>query len=225
MKPEDITYFRQRLLDRRQEIFDLQETLDQSWRTLQEPESEPEETAQKEAISSDVNRLNQREQEELRAIDAAVARTHDGTYGTCVKCGKEIAKKRLEAVPWTPLCVGCAGQGEGPARKPSSETDKTPITPPPGVTEEHSEKSDSELCQAIYEEIENDGRVPVNTLEITCDEGVVFLRGSVPTQLNHKTLLAILEDTMQLEEIVDEVEILSEFAEDEPEASEEGTRE
>jgi RNA polymerase-binding protein DksA len=224
MNQADIPHFRQRLLDRREEIFNHQKTLDQSWRNLQERTTEPEEAAQKETISSGVNQLSQREQEELRAIDAALQRTHDGTYGECASCGEAISKKRLEAVPWTPLCMSCADQGRTQRMAPS-QTDKTPLAPPPDPTENYSEKSDQELCQAIYEEIENDGRVPVDTLEITCTDGVIFLRGSVPTQLNHKTLLAILEDTMHLEDIVDEVEILSEFAEDEPAASEEGTRE
>jgi RNA polymerase-binding protein DksA len=219
MNPEDIPYFRQRLLDRRREIFDMQQSLDRSWRNLQEPAAEMEETAQKETISEGVNRLTQREQEELRAIDAAVARTHDGTYGHCESCGKPISKKRLEALPWTPLCVPCASRAEGPSRKPPSKTAKAPIIPPPGVHESGVEESDEELCQAIYEEIENDGRVPIDALEISCDEGVVFLKGFVSDQLGHKTLLAILEDTMLLEEIVDEMEIGSHT--DEPQESEE----
>ncbi|MCV6592249.1 MAG: TraR/DksA family transcriptional regulator [Silicimonas sp.] len=45
---------------------------------------------------------------ELRQIDAALARIEDGSYGDCVKCGEEIAPKRLAALPATPLCVKCA---------------------------------------------------------------------------------------------------------------------
>ena len=30
-----------------------------------------------------------------------------GSFGICVNCEKEIAAKRLAAVPWTPLCIVC----------------------------------------------------------------------------------------------------------------------
>jgi RNA polymerase-binding transcription factor DksA len=45
---------------------------------------------------------------EIRQIRAALGRVVDGTYGTCVRCGDEIAEARLDAIPWTPLCRRCA---------------------------------------------------------------------------------------------------------------------
>jgi len=42
-----------------------------------------------------------------REIEAALARIDDGTYGTCVKCGKPIPEARLEAVPYATLCIEC----------------------------------------------------------------------------------------------------------------------
>jgi RNA polymerase-binding protein DksA len=39
------------------------------------------------------------------AIDAALARIEDGTYGTCTRCGKPIGEERLEALPWATLCI------------------------------------------------------------------------------------------------------------------------
>jgi len=41
----------------------------------------------------------------LDEIDAALQRIEDGTYGTCSNCGREIDEERLEAVPWTTLCI------------------------------------------------------------------------------------------------------------------------
>ena len=38
-------------------------------------------------------------------VEAALVRIEDGTYGTCAVCGKQIAKERLEAVPWATLCI------------------------------------------------------------------------------------------------------------------------
>lgn len=43
-------------------------------------------------------------------IDAALARIEDGSYGSCVRCGEEIAAGRLEAVPYSTLCIACAEQ-------------------------------------------------------------------------------------------------------------------
>jgi DnaK suppressor protein len=43
----------------------------------------------------------------LDAVDAALAKVADGTYGTCAKCGKEIGTARLEFRPESILCVDC----------------------------------------------------------------------------------------------------------------------
>ena len=42
-----------------------------------------------------------------RSVTAALLRIQDGTFGTCVHCDSEIGRRRLEAVPWTPLCIRC----------------------------------------------------------------------------------------------------------------------
>jgi DnaK suppressor protein len=42
---------------------------------------------------------------QLRQVEEALARIEAGTYGTCAACGKEIPEERLEAVPWTTLCI------------------------------------------------------------------------------------------------------------------------
>ena len=49
----------------------------------------------------------------LTAIDAALKRIEDGTYGTCVTCGGEIRRERLEATPWVSLCIDCKRKAEG----------------------------------------------------------------------------------------------------------------
>src|SRR5918998_3930253 len=43
----------------------------------------------------------------LAAIDAALARMDEGTFGTCGRCGKPIAEERLEAMPYATLCIDC----------------------------------------------------------------------------------------------------------------------
>jgi DnaK suppressor protein len=50
--------------------------------------------------------------EQLDAMRAdvvrALAKLEDGTYGLCDRCGLSIPDERLEARPWSVLCVRCA---------------------------------------------------------------------------------------------------------------------
>jgi DnaK suppressor protein len=48
----------------------------------------------------------------LGAIDGALARIDEGTYGVCVNCGAQIAPERLEAMPWATLCIDCKRREE-----------------------------------------------------------------------------------------------------------------
>jgi DnaK suppressor protein len=48
----------------------------------------------------------------LAAIDSALGRIENGTYGTCVNCGARIAPERLEAMPWATLCIDCKRKEE-----------------------------------------------------------------------------------------------------------------
>tara|TARA_R110001599_G_scaffold328016_2_gene541205 strand:- start:236 stop:559 length:324 start_codon:yes stop_codon:yes gene_type:complete len=52
--------------------------------------------------------LGQSGLQELKAIDAALARIKDGTYGICVECGEPISPERLAVVPTAALCHSCA---------------------------------------------------------------------------------------------------------------------
>jgi YteA family regulatory protein len=48
----------------------------------------------------------------LRAIDHALQRIREGTYGVCENCGREIPPERLEAIPYTTQCVHCRAAAE-----------------------------------------------------------------------------------------------------------------
>lgn len=47
-----------------------------------------------------------------QAIDEALTRLSEGTYGICAECGIEVSEKRLEAVPFAKLCVQCQSRQE-----------------------------------------------------------------------------------------------------------------
>ncbi len=43
----------------------------------------------------------------LQAIEEALWRIDKGTYGLCRDCGEPIAPARLNAIPWTRVCISC----------------------------------------------------------------------------------------------------------------------
>jgi DnaK suppressor protein len=113
------------------EIRSLQHTLRQErQRILQEvaeteaelefirEEREPElvERGQEESRKLLFERLDERGQEEIDAIDAALRRIADGTYGICADCDSHIGIERLRAMPTASLCIGCANSRERQGR-------------------------------------------------------------------------------------------------------------
>jgi DnaK suppressor protein len=48
--------------------------------------------------------------EHLAQIDAALGRLADGSYGTCVNCGRPIGTARLSARPVATTCIECASR-------------------------------------------------------------------------------------------------------------------
>lgn len=45
--------------------------------------------------------------ERIERLTAALKHIEDGTYGTCVECGKPIGQARLKAIPEAVTCVTC----------------------------------------------------------------------------------------------------------------------
>ena len=52
-------------------------------------------------------KLKQTDAKILQAIEEALVRMEKGTYGICRDCGEPIARARLEAIPWTRVCISC----------------------------------------------------------------------------------------------------------------------
>ena len=60
--------------------------------------------------------LSDRDRDKLQAIENALERIEEGEYGICKDCEEEIAQARLEALPFTRLCVACQEEREKEAR-------------------------------------------------------------------------------------------------------------
>jgi DnaK suppressor protein len=52
-------------------------------------------------------KLKQTDAKILQAIEEALMRIDKGTYGVCRDCGEMIAPARLDAIPWTRVCISC----------------------------------------------------------------------------------------------------------------------
>jgi len=61
--------------------------------------------------------LSDREREKLQLIEEAIERIDEGSYGICESCESDIAPGRLEAMPFTRLCVSCQAEREKEARQ------------------------------------------------------------------------------------------------------------
>ncbi len=70
-----------------------------------------------EAASQDISNnisihLHERDRAALYAIERALSKMADGTYQQCESCGETINARRLQARPFTALCIDCMEEQE-----------------------------------------------------------------------------------------------------------------
>ena len=64
-----------------------------------------------------------------------------------------------------------------------------------------------EMRDAILDELQSDGRIETEELDISCEDGVVYLEGVLPSEARHQILLEILNDVLDFNEVVDDISI------------------
>ena len=101
---EQMGKLRERLIKKRDEVFEAHRLSDEARLVLSEHDIEREETAQKDAIADVLATLDEKEQKNIQDINKALVRMEVGEYDSCEVCGKGIEVDRLEAVPWTSVC-------------------------------------------------------------------------------------------------------------------------
>lgn len=200
---KDFKRLKETLKKRRDELFQLRKKLKDYWNELQEKEVELEEMAVKRKMSSGLEKLEERHKQEIEAIDTALRRMEWGRYGLCSSCGKPISLRRLEAVPWTPYCIHCAKQQQG-----ESVEESGPAAPESAsLPADYQGLSDEGLKTAVYEQLQNDGRVELEELKISAHNGVIHIEGTLPSETSHQILHQILQDIMGLHEIEENIRI------------------
>ncbi len=104
MSPTDLNRHRQALLTKKAGVERLART-----RAFSRTRSHGDDGDRSMAATDDqiVIQLQQNDAKLLRAIDKALDRIVSGEYGICSECEEEIPQIRLDAVPWTRVCVPC----------------------------------------------------------------------------------------------------------------------
>jgi RNA polymerase-binding transcription factor len=110
----DVERFRQLLEEERRRVVDAIEYLhkENPGSIEDETEDQSSDNHMAETATATLDReidytLEENSEHVLEAIEAALKRIEDGTYGACVNCGKPIAEERLAAIPWATHCIDC----------------------------------------------------------------------------------------------------------------------
>lgn len=112
MLQQDLIQIQQALIARRKEILAHLSELENGWHELQERDIEMEEEAQKLTLAEAFDRLDERGKAAIEAIDLALSKIRQGSYGICESCEDPIALKRLAVLPTARLCLDCAREYE-----------------------------------------------------------------------------------------------------------------
>jgi len=116
MKGKERDMIAKRLRSTREAIFkEVADTEADLTVMAEDREIELEERAQDEGTERFLARLDERGKREIEAIDVALRKIAEGTYGVCETCKKTIPAARLRVLPSTPFCLGCAHEREWPA--------------------------------------------------------------------------------------------------------------
>ncbi len=204
MSPDKLLHFRDVLLERRQDILIRVRELETRWRETTEPAIEPEEDAQMAAITLPYDRLDENVKGTIEQIDLALNKIQIGEYGICESCGDEITTKRLEAVPWARQCIDCARDFERTQQQlpPAAELIEASELP-----DEYQGLSNNQILGLINEQIEKDGRLDTEELDISLRGGVLYLEGTIAAEPEHQILMQLLTDVLGFSAIVDHLAI------------------
>ncbi|MGC9006454.1 MAG: TraR/DksA family transcriptional regulator [Sulfurihydrogenibium sp.] len=115
MEKDKLEKYRRLLLKKKKQILERYLKKEQTQAVLSEESAQPrdlEDYALIDFTEEILGQLSDIEIEILKAIDDALERIKNGTYGVCEVCGKEIEEERLQAVPWTTLCIQHAKERE-----------------------------------------------------------------------------------------------------------------
>lgn len=105
----DLSAYREALLRKRAELLSGSAAKPLQW-TMENNSGRQGDMADQADGTNEVHiqlKLKQTDAKILQAIEGALRRIDDGTYGICRDCGEAISPARLTAIPWTRSCISC----------------------------------------------------------------------------------------------------------------------
>lgn len=109
---EKIEFYRKQLFERRET---LAENLRLVTTQMINDESVYTDAVDQAAADTDKNftlQMKNRERNVLWQIDEAIKRLDEGSFGECERCDESISEGRIEAFPFTTLCIDCKAELE-----------------------------------------------------------------------------------------------------------------
>ena len=109
MKKERLASFKQQLLEKRQQLAAdtgrsaLYATADQEDDAIKDLGDQANAAYTREFFFE----LGNGDRRLLRDVISALQKIDDGNFGSCERCGEEIAEKRLDALPFARYCIDC----------------------------------------------------------------------------------------------------------------------
>ena len=114
MRAKDRKYFKKKLLEKRAELINVVQKTEHYGREV-DSEAEAMDIADKASSSYTKEFMfskSDSDRQLLQTVVDALSRIEKKNYGNCLSCGDPLERKRLEAVPWTSLCLECQEQAE-----------------------------------------------------------------------------------------------------------------
>jgi DnaK suppressor protein len=110
IKPSDLKKYKTHLADLRRELLDDAKNSEGARKPVELDQTAVGRLSRMDALQVQAMALEteRRRNIELKRIASALERIGTDDYGYCATCGEEIALKRLENDPATPLCIDCA---------------------------------------------------------------------------------------------------------------------
>ncbi|MDD3582077.1 MAG: TraR/DksA C4-type zinc finger protein [Desulfobacca sp.] len=121
MDPQKLAESRERLLERKRKLWQevknqIKTGLGESYQDLLSTVRDNEDQALANLLEETQFSLIEPKRQELMAIEEALIRMDNGTYGFCEDCGAPIEPRRLEIMPQTSLCRECQALREKVAK-------------------------------------------------------------------------------------------------------------
>jgi DnaK suppressor protein len=107
MDVKKLNYFRDKLLLKRASLTDMVQRTEGNAREKDQNTQDMADMAVESYTREFLFGKSSGDRHVLQLIEEAITRIDDKSYGACVHCENAIQPKRLEAVPWTRLCIQC----------------------------------------------------------------------------------------------------------------------